>query len=250
MNITADLGENIRKNYYKIYLAVFSVAFFFAFIIWHILDGKSFIVEYDSFDQHYMGFVYVGKWLRNIARSLIFDHRINIPLWDISIGYSSDILATLPVYFCDPFNWISMMIPAKYAEYAFEAIITVKICLCGIAFSKLSLEKGNSPSATLCGAITYAFAASVYISFLQTIFLNAMFAFPLVILGAERIWKKGSPHLYITALSFVFITYFYCAYMVCIMIFLYCILRFLNVSRENRTRKEFVRILKSFSYYM
>jgi len=95
---------------------------------------KLFFVSYDGLDQHYLIFLYIGKWFRKIIKTLLYEHTLRIPLWDMSMGYGSDIFSSLGLYFPDPFNWISVFFPSKYAETGFGVSLFLKFYVTGLAF--------------------------------------------------------------------------------------------------------------------
>ncbi len=205
--------------------------------------GKSLIATYDSLDQHYIGFIYVGQWIRDFFHSLFLNGHVDFKMWEPAIGYGGDVFATMVVYFCDPFYWLSVFVAPEFSEIAFEAIIIFKIYLCGLTFSIYSLKRGNSENAVLVGVLVYAFAGSVYVGLLQTIFLSAMYLFPLVMLGTCMLWEERRWGLYVFSLFLTFMTYFYFAYMVCIFVFGYCIIRLFTDDSFTKTAKEvFTRI--------
>lgn len=242
--------KNRRIKYLITYTAFFIIIFYYAIFSIFIETDKSFIATYDSLDQHYLGFIYVGRWIRNLFEDLIFNHTFNFQMWDMSIGYGADAITTLSVYFGDPFYWISAFVPVEKTEFAFGLIIAIKIYLGGLSFSLLSREKGNSYGATLCGALVYAFAGSMYIGFLQTIFLNIMLLFPLVICGLERLRTKKKWGLYVVSLSLIFFTYFYFAYMASIFVFLYSLLSiFMDVKGKKESGTCVIRQISEIALF-
>ncbi len=238
-----------KKNYWILYTVLFCIAFFFSILLWHILAGKSFIASYDSLDQHYIGYLYVGRWIRDLFKGLLVDHKLNFKMWEMGIGYGGDVFSTMTVYFSDPFYWLSAFEKPCNAELAFEFTIIVKIYLCGITYSLFSLEKGMSKEATLIGALVYTLAGSVYVGLLQTIFLSVMYLFPLVMLGIEKIWNDDDFRTYVFAVSLTFITYFYFAYMVCIFIFFYCIIRAFSDLYINKNIKKIIGLFLRFLFF-
>lgn len=235
------LMKFLKRHIYITYTLIFAIAFFFATILWHLIEGKSLIADYDSIDQHFIGFLYVGQWIRDLVSSIFTGGGIDFRMWDFAIGYGSDVFATMAVYFGDPFYWLSAFIKPQHAEIAYEVVIIAKIYLCGITFSYFSLQRGNDKKASLIGALVYAFAGSVYVGFLQTIFLSAMYLFPLVMLGVCRLWEERRWGLYVFSLFLTFMTYFYFAYMVCLLILGYCIVRLFTDESFDKNGKAIVK---------
>ena len=234
------------KRYFIIYTAFFCVTCFGAIIIWHLLMGKSLIADYDSLDQHYTGFLYVGKWIREFFHALFSYGHIDFKMWEPAIGYGGDAFATMAAYFGDPFCWLGAFIPARYSEIAYETIIILKIYLCGLTFSIFGLKKGHSENSVLVGALVYAFAASVYVGLLQTIFLSVMYLFPMVMLGTDMLWEERKRGLFVLSLFLTLMTYFYFAYMVAILVFGYCIIRLFTDDSFPKTARNVLSKISDF----
>ena len=85
-----------RRNYYLVYTLLYLV---FMGIIGaaYVYAGKSFIwgPYGDGMRQHYTSLVYLGEYLRDILYNIFVEHTFEIPMWDLHIGYGSDIVTTL-----------------------------------------------------------------------------------------------------------------------------------------------------------
>lgn len=178
---------------------------------------------YDGMNQHYLFFVYIGRWIRKIFHSIVTEHRLSIPMFDIGIGYGSDILTSLSTHILDPFNWISAFIPEKYTEQAYTCVIMAKLYLSGLSFAFLCRKRNLAWRNVFIGTVVYVFAASSYIFPLWAYFLNVLYIYPLVIVGMDDLWKKKTSKLFLCSFLLVFINCFYFAYMVVILGILYCI---------------------------
>lgn len=61
--------------------------------------------------QHLNSLAYYGEYLRNILHSVFVEHKFEIPMWDMHIGYGSDILTTLHYYVIgDPLTLLSVFV--------------------------------------------------------------------------------------------------------------------------------------------
>lgn len=192
------------------------------FLYWCKKYNKSIMCTYDGMNQHYLIFVYIGRWIRRILHSLFVNHRIVIPMFDMGIGYGSDVLLSLAEHIGDPFNWISVFIPSHYTEQAYTGILIAKLYLSGISFAFLCRKRKYNWKNVLAGAIVYVFAASSYILILQGFFLNMFYIFPVVIAGVDDLWKRRKSALFLIALFWMFSNCFYFSYMGIILIILYC----------------------------
>lgn len=237
------------KKYYKHYTLVFFILFFICFLVYLILYKKTFFRSYDGLNQHYISFMYLGKWGRSIIKELFINHCFSIPLWDPAIGYGSDIPTSLAAYLWDPFNWISFFIPAKYAEFGYATMIIMKFYVCGIAYSVFALHRKHPYYAVLCGAVIYTFSAVGYVGFYQSFFINPLIIFPLLILGVDLLFEEKKPALYVVMLAIAFVSYFYFAYMMCILVFLYCVIKLVFSKKFEKNILNIAHIVLRFLLY-
>lgn len=232
----------MRQKYHLQYLKVFSftflILFYLCFAGWFQKYERTFFRSFDGLDQHYLIFLYIGDLIRNFFHNLFENHKFVLPLWNMGIGYGADIPTSLAAYLPDPFNWISVFFPGKYAENGYELMLALKVYAAGVAFSWFCFEKKQGRFATLMGSILYMFSGTMYIIFIESFFINPMYIFPFVLAGVDRIWSHKSSALFVFSLAFSFINYFYFAYMICVFIFLYCLLKFVR-NKETLSLKLF-----------
>ena len=77
-----------------------------------------------------------------------------MPMWDMNIGYGSDILTTLHYYVIgDPLTLLSVFVPANKTEVLYEVLIFLRIYLAGISFSIFCFYHKNPKQATFHGNI-------------------------------------------------------------------------------------------------
>ncbi len=231
-----------KKKYDLIYSALFALLFLACFGIYLILHHKSFLRIPDGLNQYYMSFLYFGRWGRSILRGLIRGGRLAIPLWDPSIGYGADIPTTFAFCFWDPFCWISVFIPSRFAEYGYEIMIVLKLYTAGAAFSRYAFhrlrESGASMTAVLAGSLVYVFSAVSYAAFGQSTLINPLILFPLLMIGADHIYEKRKSRLYVIILAFSFAQRFSTACIMLLLILLYYTLRLIAEVIGLRDRKK------------
>ena len=238
------------KRYYAKYLAVFTLAFivmfYFCYAEWFYKAGKTFFRSFDGLDQHYLIFLYIGNLIRDFFYNLFYNHEFVIPLWNMGIGYGSDIPTSLGAYLPDPFNWISAFFPGVHSQFGYCLMIVAKVYAAGLAFSYFCFHKGAGRMETLAGSLVYVFSGTMYIIFIESFFVNPMYIFPLLLIGVDNLWKNGRSALYVAALAFSFINYLYFAYMMCLFVFLYVMLRFALLEGKRRSMSFFLIQVKRF----
>ena len=81
--------------------------------------------------QHFNALLYYRSWLLSILDTLVTEHKVSVPLWDMQIGLGSDVLTTLHYYVIgDPLNLLSVFVPdEKYMELFYNTMVLVRIYL-------------------------------------------------------------------------------------------------------------------------
>ena len=235
------------REYLLIYTTLFALLFFICFEIWFQRYEKTFFRSFDGLDQHYLIFVYIGKWMRQIAKGILINHKLVIPLWNMGIGYGADILTSTGAYMPDPFNWLSIMIPTRFSEVGYAMVIVLKVYLSGLSYAFFCYHKGLDTFSTLMGALVYTFSGTMYIVFVESFFANPMIVFPLILVGADKLWKNEGSKLYVFSLALMFMNYFYFAYMTTILLIGYCIVR-LFYERRSYSLKKTADLIMRFVY--
>ena len=87
-------GKEKKADFYILYTMVFAAISLVIYGCFYF-NGKALVWSHDGVPQHINALAYYGKYLRNVLKTLVFDHKISLPMWDMHIGYGSDILTTL-----------------------------------------------------------------------------------------------------------------------------------------------------------
>ena len=113
-------------------------------------------------------------------------------MWDLNIGYGSDILTTLHYYVIgDPLTLLSVFFKSSQTEFLYEFLIFLRIYLAGIAFSRYAFYHKNSKQAVFMGSMIYVFAGwTIYAAMKHPYFSNPMIYLPFILMGIDKIYKK------------------------------------------------------------
>lgn len=162
--------------------------------LYFYLNEKSLVWSHDGVPQHLNSLAYYGRYLREVLNTLITEHRLVFPAWDMHIGYGSDILTTLHYYVIgDPLTLLSVFFPADKTEILYEILIFLRIYLAGISFSLYCFYHKNSKQAAFMGTMIYVFAGwTIYAAMKHPYFSNPMIYLPLILMGIDKIYKKES----------------------------------------------------------
>ena len=224
--------NNNRSRYFLLYSLLFTVtalSVFLPFIIHH----KS-LVFYDSNGGgdglviHYNSFVYYGKYLRSIIRSIIHDGKLAVPMWDMHIGFGQDIIQTLWFYAIgDPFAFLSVFIPTRFSEIGYCAVIILELYCAGLAFSCYAFRMRKVCFAVLPAAMIYVFSAyPLLISIMHPYFTLPLILLPLLLIGVERLMERRFDLFFVFMILLSACACFYFFYMLCIFVFLYAVYRY------------------------
>ena len=112
-----------NADFYLLYTIAFAGIALFLYMRFY-LNGKSLIWSHDGVPQHLNSLAYYGRYLRKILHTLFIEHKLSIPMWDLNIGYGSDILTTLHYYVIgDPLTLLSVFFKSSQTEFLYEFLI-------------------------------------------------------------------------------------------------------------------------------
>lgn len=227
--------ENISSSrYYLLYTALFialSLIVYFPFLsngktfVW--FDGNS---DNDGLVQHFNSLVYYAKYLRSIFRNLFFEHSLQVPMWDMSIGYGQDIITTLSFYVVgDPFSFLAVFCPVDKMESFYGFLILLRIYAAGLSFSYYCRYRNHKNLWVLVGALIYCFTSYTLVAgAAHPFFLLPLIYLPLLLVGAEKILNKNGIAFFTAIIALSAISNFYFFYMLCIIVVLYTVLRYIE----------------------
>lgn len=239
-----------RKDFYLLYTLAFAAISAFLFLYFYF-NEKSLIWSHDGVPQHLNSLAYYGRYLREILHTIFVEHKLEIPSWDMHIGYGSDILTTLHYYVIgDPLTLLSVFVPIEKTEILYELLIFLRIYLAGISFSLYCFYHKNPKQATFMGTLIYVFAGwTIYASMKHPYFSNPMIYLPLILMGIDKIYKKEKPHLFIWATAIGAMSNFYFFYMLCIFMFIYAAFRYFEIFSKRSVKDVFRWFWKFVGYF-
>lgn len=245
--------EKKRGKIYLIYTLMFlamCVAAFYPFYA----EGKGFIwgagVE-DGLSQHFSALSYYGRWLREAAENILSGN-FDLPMWDMSIGYGADILATLNYYgIGDPLNLLYGFVSSEHTEQMYNFMILLRMYLAGFTFIIYCRKMKKRTFGTVMGALVYVFCGfSFRLGLRHPFFLNSMIYFPMLCYGIEKIFKKEKPYAFIVTVCVAAMSNYYFLYMLTIFSVIYAWIRFYDYVKEDRIRRFFMTVGQFILYYV
>ena len=238
-----------NADFYLVYTLTFLALSLFLFLQFY-LNGKSLVWKHDGVPQHLNSLSYYGEYLRGILYSLFVEHKCKISMWDMHIGYGSDILTTLHYYVIgDPLTLLSVLVKPEHTEKLYEFLIFLRIYLAGITFSRYAFYHKNSKQAVFMGTMIYIFAGwTIYASMKHPYFSNPMIYLPLILMGIDKIYRKEKPYIFIWSVALAGFSNFYFFYMLGIFMVLYAVFRFFE-QFQDRSLKNISKWLGIFAVY-
>lgn len=231
---------------YAIRLAIVLFVGLFAATVTVFLTHHTLIWHGDEFYQGVNKLFYFSRTVRSAFGSFVTGSGFAFPAYTLSSGYGID-TADLLGSFGNVFDWPSVFCPTRYLEYYYVAMIFVRVILSGIAFSYYSLQHGATREGAFLGSVCYSLSG--YVVFLGVLrhpmFLTVAVFFPLVLAGADRVFRGERSWLFVVAAAFQFLTSVYNAYMVCLALFAYCFISYFASDRK-RSVTDFILLVGKF----
>jgi len=141
---------------------------------------------------------------------------------DFSTSGGINFIGILAYYILSPFSLILLFFPREDLYLAVSIVIALKVLASALTclYSIQVLGKKKCPfllSAIL--ALSYAFSGYSLILYQITPWMDAMYLFPLVLVGLKKVLDLEKPYLYIVSLTLSIVFSFYVSYMSLIFIF-------------------------------
>ena len=142
--------------------------------------------------------------------------------WDVGLG--QNFLSLLLYYMASPLNLIMVFVARENIIAVFSLLVSLKIVISAGTFSYfLSRRKSEPKNNMLITAMGLGYALNTYMCgyFWNTMWLDCIMVFPLIILGFERLMEKRDPRLYVGALFYSMYANYYISFIICIFLVLW-----------------------------
>lgn len=174
--------------------------------------GKNSVLVLDLNGQYVYYFEYFREIIHGDA-SLLYS-------WTRSLG--GEFLGIFAYYLCSPFTLIVALLPKTMMTEALLLLILAKVGMCGMFMAYyLKTSRGLSSFTAVLFGTMYALCAYGVIQAMNTMWIDAMYLLPIVLLGCEKLISGKNPALYCITLAILMLTNYYIGFMVCIFLVLY-----------------------------
>lgn len=146
------------------------------------------------------------------GKSLLYSH---------SRSLSGEMLGIVAYYLASPFALLVVLFPKDHITEALFLMTLLKIACSGLTVAIYLHHKKTNQFVTVVLSICYALMAYSVVQVMNLMWMDAVLALPLLILGVERLTDQGKYGLFTVMLMYLFLTNYYIAYMIGILTFLY-----------------------------
>lgn len=233
-----SLEQNNRKTYWITYTLLFLLMYLLMGLFFFV-QNKTFICLGDGLPQQYTSFVQLGDVYREMLNN-ISSGDLTIPMFSNAVGYGNDVLLSLGSYFGNPLYLISVFAPPESADVVLNATVIVTLFLSGVFFTLFARNRSDNGWAILIGCMIYVFSGFSLVSFYQIHMIYPLMIGPLVFLGAELVFQHRSPVLLPIAMALLMMNAIDAAYECCILLFIYCLIRFFSLPEKPSIRSFFI----------
>lgn len=165
-------------------------------------------------------------------------------LIDYSTSGGINFIGILAYYIISPFSILALLIPRENIYLIMPIIVAFKITACSLTCLYFIRKYFKNIPPTLQGllSIIYAFSGYGLIMYQITAWIDAMYMFPLLMVGLKKVLDYEKPTFYIITLTLSLIFSFYVTVMSLMFIFLASII-YIYVYKEKEDRKKIVASL-------
>lgn len=201
----------------------------------------------DGMKQHLL-FMY--DFVRYIKVGIVSGDSLS--LFRPELGLGADMIQNYTYYsLFDPLTIIAYIIPLEYMEKTYYLIMFIRMYLSGI-FIILLAKKFNikQTSSLLVLSIFYVFNVSVmFAAFRHPMFTNGPMYIPLVILGAEKLFRNERPYLLIISTFLALISQFYIFMYIAVGFEIFVLLRGFIKPDKTELKQTILKVTKVNLYF-
>ncbi|MBR4940707.1 MAG: YfhO family protein, partial [Clostridia bacterium] len=135
--------------------------------------------------------------------------------WSRALG--GEFFGIFAYYTASPFMLVYVLFPKEYITEALLTTALLKTACASLSFGYfLSETRGGQRAKIVIYSCMYALMSYFVMHQMNPMWLDAVIALPLIMLGVDRLVREGKYVLYTVALTYAFISNFYIGYMVAI----------------------------------
>ena len=212
-----------------------------------IVHGYELVWTMDAQPLYANFLVWGMQALGQIGNELASGAPVEVPMFTYSLGYGVDAPQTFGSYLNDPINIIALAMPAQYIGVSYAVMTWFRLILASTTFSTYCLSRGNSKPASGIAALCYVCCGFVvfWCVLRHPKFLDWAVLVPLVFQGADYLFEKRTPTLFVAAMTMQLVVSTYYSYMTCLALLIYCFVKYFAEPRE-RSVADFAKLVARF----
>ncbi|MCR5592804.1 MAG: YfhO family protein [Saccharofermentans sp.] len=236
-----------NKNTVLLYSGLFVIFMLLCILLFYGILGKDLFPNYDGITQQYTYFVYCGTWIKHLFSNIFVKHVFELPNWDMSVFGFDPFMMISEIQLFNPLYWLSAIFPKPVLEYVFNAVIVIQYYLSGLSFLYFCSYRKHNGIGAVFGALSYVFSGFAFIGLIQANFTVLFILFPLLIVGADKLWDEGKFIHYCLIVAYCTIYSYYFLYIMGMMLVFYCIIKF--ATEEERNIKKLISLILRFTLF-
>ncbi len=217
-----------------------------------VMQHRTLIWTEDAKAQYYLQLRYMGQILREFVKNLLHG-RLSFRMYDFIIGMGDDINTLVKFH---PLDFLSLLVPADFTKYLYSFLTLLRIYLAGLSFSAFCFYWKKPAVHVLTGSLVYISCGyMVRLVFFHSHFGSPVIMFPLLLIGAEEVLRGRRKLLFSFFVFLSFMSNYYFTLMSAVGVFVYVVLRFIAMAKEDGKRSplsltgRFFAVLLSFAFY-
>ena len=169
-------------------------------------------------------------------------------IYSFSRSLGGEFMGIYEYYIASPFSYLVCLFPEDRMCEALLFMFMVKAAFCAgtMAFYLHQCEARINRIGIIAFSIMYALMSYCIVQQNNTMWIDAVIWFPLVIYGIEQLVKYGKFKCYVCFLALTLISNYYIGYMVCVMTFIYFFVYLWGFKHSNNPYHERLHGIRSF----
>lgn len=208
--------ENLRDNWcYYIAFTIVAIVMLVVCIAEKITPfGENSLTLVDSVHQYL-------PFFSEFRDKLLYEGSL-LYTWNVALG--SNFISLASYYLMSPFNFLLLLFGKEQIAMVSCFVMCLKIILTAVAMVHyLSYKDGRKKRNFLIVAIAVAYALSNYVIGYNwnTMWMDCIMIFPLIMLGFQRMLDERDPKLYVLSLFYALYCNYYIGYIICLFLVLW-----------------------------
>lgn len=234
-----DDNNKINKAmFFKVFLVIIVTLFILFGVIF--LNGKTIISNSDAVNQHIQVFAKFHDYLVRF-----FKDPSTFGTWDWNLSNGTDWYSAFSYYILgDPLGYLMIFFNKSHTILGYQTIILIRYVLAGLVVTYCANKFGIKNKWLYLIVVTYLCSLfGIYGLINQSLFLNALIYFPLLIVGVEKFFSTKKNVLLIISIALAIGTNFYWGLILAQLTGMYAIITYLYNYKNQFWIKDWLSLI-------